>query len=360
MLNLSRAKQNVVQHCCFISKGCRLVIFCLFYLLLVVPSVNAKHGQIAPQFPVDMDNLLNSLSVAQVPELDNIIYPRTVKYNQQRWNTLDDTLSSNSVTVRLDHQPQRILPNAVGLTEVLMAIVPPQRIVAVHKSCRNSAYSFLADRLPQSLPSYGSQDAEIVIGYHPDLVLTTYYTSAAFKNCLSMSHVDFVEMGFFGDIASIESQIRFLGDLVGAEKSADNLIATMEHNVAAIQREFNKRMNGRSLRVLYYDRSGFVAGKYSTFDSLCRVLGVENVASQNGIKFFKQIDYETVLKWDPDIIIVPQNSGLVRSLVAQPILATAKAVCNKNIRTIPGVYLMASSQYAVASLNYLGGILYEK
>lgn len=364
MLKLRRAQPRMAFHCCFthlneIFAGIFAGI-CLLFVLLSAAPVWAQGGTTAPDFPLDMEQLLVALSDAHRPELNDNRYPRLLDYRHQRWNVIDDSLTSEQVTLNVEQQPQRIIPHAVGLTEVLWAITPHDRIISVHESCRNPGYSFLASQLPDSLPTYGSEDAEIVIGFCPDLVLTTYYSSASFKNRLKLSHIPFVEMGFFGDIASIESQIRFVGELVGAEASARQLLETMQQSVTTIKSVVTQRLAGRTVRVLYYDRMGFVSGEHTTFDSLCRTLGIENVAAQNGIKFSKQVGYETVLKWDPDIIIVPENSGLDKRLLGQPILATAKAVRNQNIRTIPGVYLMASSQFAVASLNYLGGILYEK
>lgn len=328
--------------------------------LLGAAPLWAQGEHSAPDFPVEMDELLEALLDAHRPELDNSRYPRTIEYRHLRWNMLDDSLSSEQKTLTVARQPQRIIPHSVGLTEVLWAITPQERIVSVHESCRNPNFSFLASVLPDSLQVYKSEDAELVIGLRPDLVLTTYYSSAAFKNRLKLSRIPFVEIGFFGDIPSIKEQIQFLGELVGAEASARQLLATIDQSVATIQSVVKQRLSGRTPRVLYYDQMGFVAGEHSTFDALCQTLGIENVAAQNGIRFFKQVSYETVLKWDPDIIIVPKDSGLDEQLLKQPILALAKAVRTENIRTIPGEYLMASSQFIVASLNYLGGLLYDK
>lgn len=363
MSKLRKAQQHMAHHCCFThNKGLFVGISLLIVLLCGAPSLTmtAIAAETAPDFPLNMEQLLSDLSDAHQPEFNVHQYPRSLEYHHQRWNVLDDSLTNEQITLTVEHRPQRIIPHAVGLTEVLWAITEHERIASVHESCRNPSYSFLADQLPDSVPTYGREDAEIVIGQCPDLVLTTYYSSPSFKNRLTLSHIPFVEMGFFGDITSIERQINFIGKLVDAEASAQHLVTTMQNSVAKIQQIVKQRLDGKPLRVLYYDRMGFVAGKNSTFDSLCNTLGIENVATQNGIKFFKQIGYETVLMWDPDIIIIPEDSGLDKHLLGQPILASAKAVRNKNIRTIPSVYLMASSQYTVASLNYLGGVLYEK
>lgn len=360
MLKLRRVKPHMASPCFFIQRKVLLTLLWLVFVMLSGAPALAQGQTVTPDFPVDMEQLLASLSDAHQPELNDGPYPRQIDYRFQRWNVVDDTLTSELKTLNVDHQPQRIIPHAIGLTEVLWAITPHERIISVHNSCRNPSYSFLANQLPPSLPTYGSDDAEIVIGLCPDLVLTTYYSSATFKNRLQLSRIPFVEIGYFGDMSSIENQIRFIGELVDAEASAKQLLATMQQSVATIKNSVNQRLAGRPIRVLYYDHMGFVAGEHTTFDSLCRILDIENVAAQHGIKFSKQVGYETVLQWDPDMIIVPQDSGLDSRLLGQPILASAKAVRTKNIRTIPSVYLMASSQYVVASLNYLGGILHEE
>jgi iron complex transport system substrate-binding protein len=338
--------------------SCRLIVLAGLGLIGLSLAVGGR-ALAAPveKFPVEMNELMRSLRDARVPS-PAVTYPRTVAYPYTEWNMLAGTLKHSSKEVRLQHKPRRIIPHAVGLTEILWAIAPPEHIAAVHRSCLNPEYSFIAAEAAGVPDSYASEDAEVVIGLRPDLILTTYYSSEEFKNRLRLSAVPFVEVGFFGDIASIEEQVASLGRIIGEEAAANRLVATMQRNVAAIQEYARARSGAQPLRVVYYGFHGYVAGTNSTFDSLCSLLGVVNIPSAEGVRFFKQVDYETLLKWDPDIIIVPENSGLEQELLGHKILATAKAVRTRNIKSIPNVYLMASSQFAVASLNYLGGLFY--
>jgi len=309
------------------------------------------------KFPVEMTGLMQSLRDARTPSPGGE-FPRTIEYAYTEWNMLAGTLKRTSKEVRLPQKPRRIIPHAVGLTEILWAIAPRENIAAVHRSCLNPEYSFIAEEMVGFPETYASEDAEVVIGLRPDLILTTYYSSEEFKNRLRLSAVPFVEIGFFGDIPSIQEQVEILGRIIGEEAAANRLVATMQRNVAAIQEFARARRGEKPLRAVYYGFHGYVAGENSTFDSLCGLLGVVNIPTAEGVRFFKQIDYETLLKWDPDIIIVPENSGLEQELLGHKILATAKAVRTRNIKSIPNVYLMASSQFAVASLNYLGGLIY--
>jgi len=311
-------------------------------------------------FPLDMDELRAELADAHRPESRENRFPRRFDYQIRSWNKITDALQNRSASLLLEQQPQRVIPHSVGLTEELWAILPHERIVGIHETSRDTSYSFLAEQFPQQIPTFLTEDAEMVIGLQPDLVLTSFYSSAAFKHQLNLAEIPHVATGFFGDIEDIREQIRLFGDMLGVEASARQLLQTMSHNSEAISRVVTQRLDGQVPTLLYYDRMGFVAGKHTLFDALCRRLGVKNAASEHGLSFFKQIGYETVLKWNPDIIVVPADSGLKERLSGQPILAMADAVQQQRIYAIPEYYLTASSQFVIASLNYLGGILNDK
>jgi iron complex transport system substrate-binding protein len=85
-----------------------------------------------------------------------------------------------------------------------------------------------------------------------------------------------------------------------------------------------------------------------------------NVGAEKGIQSWRQIDYETLLLWDPDVIIVPDESHLREQLLTNPMLSHGTVVKAKRVFGVPGVYLRVDSQYMIVSANLLAGILYEK
>jgi len=347
---------TTVSPCCFISSW----LFGLLIVALTAGSAAAERGQGAKSFPLEMDALMGALTdVYQPAEPSLAAFPRTVDYRYLAYDIAHDRLQEETRRVTIPRRPERIIPQAIGITEILWAICPQERIIAVHSSCKDRRFSFLAGILPETLPTYGTEDAEIVIGYRPDLVLTTYYSNENFLHQLQRAQVPTVRLGFFGNLATIEEQILLIGRLIGEERSARKLVETMEENVKEIQAYAEKRRGERPLTVLYYDNMGYVAGQNSTFDSMCQLLGVVNIAAAKGIKYFKQVDYETLLKWNPDVIVVPEESTFDQQLYQAKVLATAKAIQERNIRKIPSVYLLSASQYLVASTNYLAGLLYE-
>jgi iron complex transport system substrate-binding protein len=359
-----KSQPGMASRCC--STARRLFAGMLAAVLLatslcgVCAAADTARG--AGRFPLEMDALMGALSDTHVPaRVTEQNYPRTVAYRFMRYDFAADTLHEEQRSVSIQRRPQRIIPHSTGLTEILWAIVPHARLIAVHKSCKDRQFSFLAPLLSEDLPTYGTNDAEIVIGYRPDLVLTSFFSNGNFLHQLRTAGVPMAQFGFFDDLDSIEEQILLAGQLTGEEASARRLVAVMREKLRAIQLAVHQRRGttGKPPTVLYYDNMAYVAGSGTTFDSMCKALGVTNIAAAKGVRNFKQVDYETLLQWDPDVIVVPEESTFDQQLYGQEILATARAVRQKNIRKMPTVYLLSSSQYLIASINYLAGLLYE-
>ena len=355
---------NMVLRCCSTAKQLvsPLPGIALVAMLLCNVSAAADSAGGAPAFPLEMDALMGALSDSHRPTpVRENSFPSTVTYRFRRYDFAADKLHEEERSITLQGRPQRVIPHSTGLTEILWAIVPHERLIAVHKSCKNRQFSFLAPLLANDLPTYGTDDAEIVIGCRPDLVLTSFFSNGNFLHQLRTAGVPMAQFGFFDDLESIEEQILLAGRLTGEEASAQRLVAVMHEKLRDIQQAVRQRLGatGKPPTVLYYDNMAYVAGSGTTFDSMCKALGVTNMAAAKGVSNFKQVDYETLLQWDPDVIIVPAESTFDKQLYGQPILATTRAVRQKNIRKMPTVYLLSSSQYLIASINYLAGLLYE-
>ena len=97
----------------------------------------------------------------------------------------------------------------------------------------------------------------------------------------------------------------------------------------------------------------------SNFSAICELIKAVNVGAEQGIRSWSQIDYETLLKWNPDIILVPEASRLKAKLTGEKLLAHADAVRKGNIFGVPGVYLRVDSQFLLLSANLIAGIVYR-
>ncbi|UCD87384.1 MAG: ABC transporter substrate-binding protein [Desulfobacterales bacterium] len=240
----------------------------------------------------------------------------------------------------------------------MWAICPRERIVAFNEFAADPEFCFIADLVKKRGPIFKSKQTELVIGYQPDLVFTVFYSGADFKEKLKQAKIPYFDLGHFGTIESIKKQTLLIGKIIGEEGNAQVLVSLIDEKIQELRKKLPHRT--KPIRVLYYDEGGYIPGKSSNFESMCHIIRVVNVGAEQGIKSWSQIDYETLLKWNPDIIIVPQESHLRGQLIANEILSHAQAIKKGKVFEIPGVYLRVDSQYMILSANLLAGIVYEE
>jgi iron complex transport system substrate-binding protein len=339
----------------------KFLIITLIYLAChlvagVASSEAANYPNTAP--PLDMVRLKNELSFVRGKAKAQGAWPRKISYTYKVYDFKTDTFRQEAKTFVIKKKPLRIIPHAVGVAEILWAICPRERLVAFNEFTADPDSSFIADKVRERGPIFKSKQTELVIGYQPDLVFTVFYSSADFKEKLKQAKIQSFDLGYFGTIESIKYQILLMGDIIGEESNAQALVKLIDTKIRELKGKLPRRE--RPVRVLYYDEGGYVPGASSNFNSICKIIGAVNVGAEQGIKSWSQIDYETLLKWNPDVIIVPARSKLKELLMSNRVLSYARAIKSGAVYYVPGVYLRAESQYMLLSADFLAGIIYRQ
>ena len=341
--------------------GKRLLRFLSGLSLFLALSCSAKsqnNEQATTRPPLDMDGLKQALSFVKGCERAPGVWPRVVKYNLKVYDFKTDTFTQEEKNLKIKKKPLRIIPHAVGVAEILWSICPRERLVAFNEFSADPEFSFIASEVRAQGPIFQSKQTELIIGYQPDLVFTVFYSGGDFKEKLIQAKIPYCDLGYFGTIESIKEQILLIGKIIGEECASRKLVTVIDANLVALQATLPRMP--KPIRVLYYDEGGYIPGMSSNFNSICAIINVVNVGAEQGIKSWSQIDNETLLKWDPDIIVVPEGSNLKTQLMSNKVLTHARAVKNKKVFYMPGRYLRVDSQYMVLSANLLAGIVYAQ
>jgi len=307
--------------------------------------------------PLDMEALKRDLSYVRGATKSDMGWPRTIEYEHEIFDFKKGALHLERKTFVIADKPLRIIPHAVGVSEILWAICARDRIIAFNEVSADPEYSFIAGLMKKQGPVFKSKQTELIIGYEPDLVFTVFYSGAAFKEKLKEAKIPYIDLGYFGTLESVKRQALLVGKVIGEEGNAQALVRTIDGKIQELRGKIPAV--DKPKRVLYYDEGGYVPGESSNFQSICNIIRVINVGTEQGITSWSRIDYETLLKWNPDIIIVPEGSDLKGRLMANEILSHARAIKEGKVHNVPGCYLNGHSQYVVLSANLLAGIVYE-
>jgi len=336
-----------------------LIVIVILSLILGNGYAGAANW-VMPATPLDMNKLFTKLSYVRGESQSSAIaaetWPREIKYQRRVIDFSNDSFKIENKTFKLEHPPQKIIPHAVGISEVLWAICPRQRLLLFNEVAADPRFSLIADQITATGRIFNSKESELIIAAQPDLVLTVIFSDAIFKQRLRQAGIQILDLGSPDSLASVLKEIKLLGEVLGEDANAAALLRIIKSEQTRLSAVLPPRKI--PLRLLYYDMGGYIPGKSSNFTSLCEMVGAVNVGAENGINSWRQIDHETLLKWDPDIIIIPLESNLKVSLQQDPLLQHCRALKSGKLLSIPGLYLRTNSQFLLLSANLLAGIIY--
>jgi iron complex transport system substrate-binding protein len=258
-------------------------------------------------------------------------------------------------------KPQRIVSQTLATDEILFAICPPERIIALSRLAEDDNYSNVAEEA-RRVPGRTTQGAEQILQLQPDLIFVASYSRAETVQLLKASGAPVFRFANFSSIADIKNNIRTVGHAIGNDTEAETVIRQMDESVAAIRARVPA--DRAPVRVMSFGKSGYTDGSQTTFDDMARIAGAINVSAQKGTESFAKISAEKIIEWEPDYIVTGANHGdfdsVRRNLLADPIIATSKAGRAGRIIVIDNRHFSTVSQYIVRGAEDLADALYGK
>ncbi len=255
--------------------------------------------------------------------------------------------------------PQRVVSMTLAGDEILLALLPPERILGLSHLIDDPRYSHAvasAARVRHRVRA----DAEQVLTLQPDLVVlsASVFTGVTARALLEQTGVPLCELPWHDSLAGVQQNILAVGRAVGALPQARRLVAAMDRRLRAVQ----ERVAGASWpRTLYYFPGGFTAGRGTTLHEMIERAGGRNVAPEAGIRGVKQIAREVLVGLDPEVILVGGASAeesLRPVLLADPSLATVDAIRRDRVEVVTGPAVGSLSHHVVNGVEIMARLLH--
>jgi cobalamin transport system substrate-binding protein len=262
-------------------------------------------------------------------------------------------------TLNLQREPQRIVSQTLGTDEILLAICPPERVVALSNMAEDGDYSNAVEEA-RRIPGGTTEGPERILQFKPDLIFVASYSRAETIELLKASKAPVFRFANFDSIADIKSNIRTVGYATGTDFEAERIIRKMDEDLAAIRARIPKSES--PARVMSYDQLGYTAGSNTIFDDVVRAAGAVNVSAEQGIKGFAKINSEKIVEWQPDFLITGANRGKEKSvrdrLLEDPAVETSKAARAGRIIVIDNRHFLTVSHHVVRFVEDVANGIY--
>ncbi len=168
--------------------------------------------------------------------------------------------------------PARVMSLNLCTDQLVLALLPSQRITSVNERARDRGSSLMAAAAQRVAINHGL--AEEVLRQRPELVIAGSYTTPATRALLKRLGWPMMEVGPADSIAQIRATTRQVARAVGQSARGEQLLARMDSRLADLARN-----PGPKLRIAAWDGGGFAAGPGSLYDTVLKLAGALNVAS---------------------------------------------------------------------------------
>jgi iron complex transport system substrate-binding protein len=204
--------------------------------------------------------------------------------------------------------PQHVMSLSMCTDDLLLELLPPERIASVTYYSRDPSNSYL---WPQAAKvAINSGTVEEVFAEKPDLVLAGIYTTPAARLLLRKMHMPLLEVAPAVDFDEVRTLTRQVARVLAREEVGETLIAKMDSTL----RELAASRPPQIIRVAAWGEGGSIPGKGTMFDSILRAAGGINIAASDAGGAYTSFDMEQLLLARPDVLAYASNNTDTPSL----------------------------------------------
>lgn len=254
--------------------------------------------------------------------------------------------------------PQRVVSQAVGTDDLLLALAEPGQIAALSHMGQDERYA-PAFVEAKRFPALRNSSAEDILRFRPDLVLVTSFSPLESVLLLKRAGVKVHLVERFERLEDVYASLRRLGEVLGRTSQAEDLIRTCRGRVDALA----KRLHGvKPVRVMAAGVYPFASGADTSFQDICDHAGALNVAAEAGLKGIVPMPGEKALTWKAEVLIGPQERGenLLAQLEGISPYKFMPALRNGRVVPIPGALFAATSHRRIETYEWIARALHPE
>lgn len=258
-------------------------------------------------------------------------------------------------------EPVRVVSQAVGTDELLLALADPSQIACLSHLAREPAYSAVA-REAAAYPALERGDAETILRHRPTLLLAADYSRVELVEQVRRTGVKVVLITRYHTLEDAFANLRLVAAELGGEAPAraEAIIADGERRVAVLR----ERLRGVTpVRVIAPSTYGLIAGAGTTFSDLCAHAGAINLAETlGGLRGHQPPPVEKMLTWPIDKVVVEgvDDETAIAPFLKHPPYQFMAAVRERRLARIERHMLSSVSHHRIAAYEMLARALHPE
>ncbi len=214
--------------------------------------------------------------------------------------------------------PQHVMSLSMCTDDLLLELLPPERIASVTYYSRDPSNSYLWPQAAKVPINAGT--IEEVLAQKPDLVLAGTYTTPTARALLKKLHMPLLEVPPAENFDEVRVVTRQVARALQVDAAGEVLIAKMDSTL----RQLAASKPAQVIRVAAWGEGGSIPGKGTMFDAILTAAGGTNIAASNDNMAYTSFDVEQLVMAHPDILAYASNitdtPGLNTELAQHPLI----------------------------------------
>ena len=245
--------------------------------------------------------------------------------------------------------PQRVVSINLCTDQLAMLMAGPGQLHSVSFLAREEGTSMLIDEARRYPGNHGQ--AEEVFLMRPDLVLAGTYTARASVALLKRLGFQVEQFPPANDFDDIRQHIARIGELLGREQRAAELIAQLDAGLAELA-----ALPASDKVAVSYSSNSYVTGSGTLSDSVMKAAGVENMAAKRGIVGGARVPLEMLLAAQPDLVVTGTTAydrpALAQENFSHPAFVAFAGKANRQV-SVPDRYWICGAPFTLTAARLL-------
>ena len=269
--------------------------------------------------------------------------------------------------LKLPRKPQRIVTLALSSDEMVLAMLPAQRLAALHYLADDPGISTEAAKAQAVTARLRDYNVEQLLSLQPDLVLAPDWNRQELIQTLRDAGLPVVVTKGPSSVAEVKEALQQIALAAGEPQAGQKLIEQMELEMADIAAKVQNIPQAQKKTVVLISHMASYGGKGSLFDNMCRDAGVINGAAAVGLGKNDALTKEAIVAANPDVILVPTwTKGKLdvdqvrQELLNDPALQSVKAIREKKLVQVSDAYLYCATQDITKGIRGIAAAAYPE
>jgi iron complex transport system substrate-binding protein len=252
--------------------------------------------------------------------------------------------------VTVSERPERIVVLQPSVAQTLWELNASNRVVGAPVGPYTTYLEGINDTTDVLNADEFTVNQEAVVSLDADLVLAPNIVPDPTVERLREANQTVFKFGFGTSLEFIANKTELTGRLIGSCEAADATNENYWNRIESVREAADTRDPPRVLHYSGGPSGAATAGSGTFIDELITTAGGDNVAAENGVEGYGELNDEAIVEWNPEVIVIPDEQGELPDSAA---LESTFAVQNDQVVAVNGNYLSQPAPRIVLALEAL-------